>query len=258
MRVITWNVNSFAVRAGQIEKLLTEKSPDLLLLQETKKERIDPHYFKSLGYLLYHAGGKGRNGVAIITREPITDLRIGFQGFDEEDPQAKERIIGGRWRDIYVFSIYVPNGSPVDSDYFYYKIQFILKLREYLENLFTPQDKLILGGDFNVAPEQIDVYDPVLLEGQVCFHERERKALKHLLSWGLFDALRVLYPEKGGLYTWWDYQFSAFKRNLGMRLDHIFITEPLKERLRAVEIDLKTRALPKPSDHAPLIADFRD
>lgn len=246
------------MRAPQIEKLLKEKSPDLLLIQETKKERIDPNYFRPLGYLIYHAGGRGRNGVAIISKKPLEDIKIGFQGFDEEDPQAKERIIWGRWSGIFVFSIYVPNGSPVESDYFYYKIQFLLKLREYLERFFHPSDKLILGGDFNVAPEPIDVYDPVLLEGQVCFHERERRALKHLLSWGLFDVLRVLHPGKKGLFTWWDYQFSAFKRNLGMRLDHIFVTEPLKERLLSVEIDLKTRALPKPSDHAPLIADFLD
>lgn len=258
MRVITWNVNSFNVRVLQIERLLNEKRPDLLLLQETKKERIDPNYFKTLGYTIYHAGGKGRNGVAIITKDILEDVKIGFQGFDEEDPQAKERIIGGKWRDIYVFSIYVPNGSPVDSDYFYYKIQFLFKLRDYIDRLFRPTDKLILGGDFNVAPEPIDVYDPVLLDGQVCFHERERKALRNLLNWGLFDALRVIYPERRGLYTWWDYQLSAFKRNLGMRLDHIFVTEPLREKLRSVEIDLKTRALPRPSDHAPLIADFLD
>lgn len=258
MRVITWNVNSFNVRASQVERLLLEKSPDLLLLQETKKERIDPNLFKSQGYVIYHAGGKGRNGVAIITKEPLTEVRVGFQGFDEEDPQARERIIGGRWRDIFVFSIYVPNGSPVDSDYFYYKIQFIFKLREYLERYFDPQDKVLLGGDFNVAPDPIDVYAPVLLDGQVCFHERERKALKYLLDWGLYDALRVIHPNSKGLYTWWDYQFSALKRNLGMRLDHIFITEPLRKIIKSVEIDLKTRALPKPSDHAPLIVDFWD
>lgn len=258
MRVITWNVNSFNIRKGQIEGLLKEKRPDFLLLQETKTEKISSNIFQSMGYEIYHAGGKGRNGVAIVSKEPLEEIWVGFQGLDEEDPQAKERIIGGKRGDLFIFSIYVPNGSPVDSDYFYYKIQFLYKLREFLERFFSPLDCLLLGGDFNVAPRPEDVFDPLLLEGQVCFHERERKALKHLLDWGLFDALRVLYPEKRGLFTWWDYQFSAFKRNLGMRLDHIFVTAPLKEKLIEVTIDLKTRALPKPSDHAPVIADFED
>lgn len=258
MRVITWNVNSYNIRKLQIENLLVEKNPDFLLLQETKVERISPEAFIKLGFYTYHAGGRGRNGVAILSKHALDDVKIGFQGLDEEDPQARERIIGGRWKDLWIFSIYVPNGSPVNSDYFFYKIQFIYKLREFLERHFTSQDRIILGGDFNVAPEPEDVFDPQLLEGQVCFHERERKALKSLLQWGLFDILRIKHPKKRGIFTWWDYQFSAFKRNLGMRLDHIFVTYPLSKILLEVKVDLKTRALPKPSDHAPLIADFED
>lgn len=258
MKVITWNVNSFNIRKEQVEKLLSEKKPDFLLLQETKTEKIPENLYKNLGYRIYHAGGKGRNGVAIITNREAERLFIGFEGLPEDDPQARERILGGKFGELYLFSIYVPNGSPVGSDYFFYKIQFIYRLRELLEKLFSPKDFLLLCGDFNVAPEREDVYDPVLLEGQICFHERERKAFKNLLEWGLYDTLRVKYPDKRGIFTWWDYQFSAFKKNLGMRLDHILITEPLVKKLKDIYVDLKTRALPKPSDHAPLIADFSD
>lgn len=258
MRVITWNVNSFNIRKAYVERLFLEKKPDFLLLQETKTENVPENLFKNLGYRIYHSGGKGRNGVAIITCQEAVEIFTGFEGLYDEDPQARERIIAGKFGSLYLFSIYVPNGSPVGSDYFYYKIQFIYRLREMLEKFFTPKDEILLGGDFNVAPEPEDVYDPVLLDGQICFHERERKAFKYLLEWGLFDATRVKYPNKKGIFTWWDYQFSAFKKNLGMRLDHILITEPLKERLKEVEVDLKTRSLPKSSDHAPLIVDFLD
>jgi len=258
MKVITWNVNSYNIRKSQILTLISEKSPDFLLLQETKTDKLEESPYRNLGYKVYHAGGKGRNGVAIISKREAEKLFIGFEAIGEEDPQAKERILGGKFGELYIFSIYVPNGSPVGSDYFFYKIQFIYKLREMLEKLFTPEDLIVLGGDFNVAPEPEDVYDPILLEGQICFNERERKAFKYLLEWGLYDALRVKYPNKKGIFTWWDYQFSAFKKNLGMRLDHLLITKPLSERLREIEVDLKTRGLPKPSDHAPVIADFLD
>ncbi|MFN3567780.1 MAG: exodeoxyribonuclease III [Caldimicrobium sp.] len=257
MKVITWNVNSFQQRKAHIEILLKEEKPDFVLLQETKTEKIPENIFESHGYKLYHAGGKGRNGVALLTLQKPEKIFLGFEGF-LEDPQAKERIIGAKIDSLYLFSIYVPNGSPVGSDYFYYKINFYYLIREYLEKFFTPEDKIILGGDFNVAPDPIDVFDPLLLEGHICFHERERKAFKNLLEWGLWDALRVKYPHKKGIYTWWDYQFSAFKKNLGMRLDHFLITESLKSRLKDIYVNLKIRSLPKTSDHAPLIAEFEN
>ncbi len=257
MRVITWNVNSFEMRKSYIEALLKELKPDFFLLQETKKEKLPSNIFEKVGYILYHAGGKGRNGVAILTSHKAEKIFLGFEGvFD--DPQAKERIIGAKFGPVNIFSIYIPNGSPVGSEYFYYKINFFYRLREFLEKCFTPEEKVLLGGDFNVAHQEIDVYDPVLLEGQICFNERERKAFQNLLEWGLWDSLRVKYPDKRGVYTWWDYQFSAFKKNLGMRLDYILITEPLKAKLKDIFVNLKIRALPKTSDHAPLIADFED
>lgn len=245
------------MRREQLESLLQASKPEFLLLQETKAQNIPEDLYRHLGYRIYHSGGKGRNGVAIITPYKPEKIFIGFEGLDK-DEQAKERIIGGKFKDYYIFSIYIPNGSPVGSDYFYYKINFFYKLREYLEKFFDPKDKIILAGDFNVAPEPIDVYDPLLLEGQICFHKNERNAFRYLLDWGLFDALRIKYPHKEGIFTWWDYQFSAFKKNLGMRLDHILITTPLKEKLKDIYVDLKMRGLPKPSDHAPLCAYFEE
>ncbi|BAU22668.1 exodeoxyribonuclease III [Caldimicrobium thiodismutans] len=258
MRLVTWNVNSFNVRRAQVEAFLREKSPDFLLLQETKTEKIPEDIFSREGYIFYHAGGKGRNGVGILSKRKASRFWRGFEALADDDPQARERLLGGQFGELFIFTIYVPNGSPVDSDYFYYKIQFLYRLREFLEKHFTPLDKIILAGDFNVSPEPEDVYDPQLLDGQICFHPRERKAFKYLLEWGLWDSLRLKYPDKGGIFTWWDYQFSAFKKNLGMRLDHILITTPLKDYLKDVWVDFKTRGLPKPSDHAPLIADFED
>jgi len=145
----------------------------------------------------------------------------------------------------------------VRSDYFLYKLEFFYRLRELLERRFDPEkDLLALCGDFKVATEPLDVYDPELLEGQICFHERERAAFRVLLEWGLLDALRLKHPTEAGLYTWWDYQFGAFKANRGMRLDHILITRPLAERLRDSWVDRKPRGWKRPSDHAPVLATF--
>jgi len=255
LKVVSWNVNSINVRKDQALRFLEEKQPDFLLLQETKVEHFPKEPFQRLGYKVYHAGGKGRNGVAILSKEEADEAVIGF-GDLFQDVQAKERLIGCRFKDLYVFSVYVPNGAPVESDYYYYKLEFFYHLREYLEKNLFPQDKIILGGDFNVAIEPQDVYDPLLFEGQICFTERERKAMSYLLDWGLIDTFRLLYPDKKGLFTWWDYQFSAFKKNLGMRLDYILATKPLAQHLKECEVDLKTRGLLKPSDHAPILAMF--
>jgi len=255
LRVASWNVNSINVRKDQVLKFLEEKRPDFLLLQETKVERFPKESFQRLGYEVYHAGGKGRNGVAILSTEKAEDISVGFEALLSNE-QTKERLIGCRFRDLYIFSVYVPNGAPVGSDYYYYKLEFLYRLREYLEKNFSPGDRIVIGGDFNVALEPEDVYDPLLFEGQICFTERERKAMSSLLDWGLVDAFRLLYPGKKRLFTWWDYQFSAFKKNLGMRLDYILTTKPLAKHIKECEVDLKTRGLPRPSDHAPIIAVF--
>ncbi|NPB10038.1 MAG: exodeoxyribonuclease III [Thermodesulfobacteria bacterium] len=253
----TWNVNSVRTRLEHLKRWLKLRAPDTVCLQETKATDEEFPYgeIEALGYHAVHAGGKGRNGVAIVSKEEPQNVTIGFPGMD--DPEAHERLIAATIRGVRVHSVYIPNGGSVGSDYFLYKLEFIYRLREYLEAHFDPaRDLVALCGDFNVAPEEIDVYDPELLAGQLCFHERERTALKLLADWGLFDTYRLKHPDERGAFTWWDYQFGAFKANRGMRLDHIWVTKPLAERLEDVFIDREPRGWKRPSDHTPVVAVF--
>lgn len=267
MLVGTWNVNSIKIRKEHVEKFLSEKNLDILAIQETKvrTEEFPSLTFKKLGYEVYHQGGKGRNGVALLSKIKAEEIIVGFKGLKEEAdffPDAKERIIGIKisietLRELWIFSIYIPNGSPVNSDYYFYKLQFLWKFRELLEINFPKDIPLIIMGDFNVAPEEIDVYDPEILKENICFTEREKKAFKALLGFGLIDALRLKYPDKQGIFTWWDYQFFAFNKNQGMRLDHILITKPLIDKLQDIWVEKTPRSWKKPSDHAPVLAQFK-
>lgn len=259
----TWNVNSIKIRKEQVIQLLREKDITILALQETKvrTEEFPFALFKTLGYHVYHSGGRGKNGVAILSKiEAVSSLRD-FEELEKDGLQdVKERLIGVEisYKDqkIWIFSVYIPNGGTPESDYYYYKLKFLWKLREYLESKFLSKDNLIIMGDFNVAPLEIDVYDKDLLSGSICFTEKERKAFTELLSIGLYDTLRIKYPNKKGIFTWWDYQFSAFKKNFGMRLDHILVSSALREKIEEVWVEKSYRGRPKPSDHAPLLAKF--
>lgn len=265
MIVGTWNVNSINARKEQVIKLLKEKEIDILALQETKVKTEDfPfHSFKNLGYLVYHSGGKGRNGVALLSRTEAKSVKIGLDeiGDLETLQDGRERLIGIEilYKDlkIWIFSVYVPIGGIPESDYYYYKLKFIWNLKEYLENNFSSEDNLIIMGDFNVAPLEIDVYDKDLLAGAICFTEKERKAFFELLKIGLYDVFRIKYPDKKEIFTWWDYQFSSFKKNFGMRLDHILVSSKLVEKVEDVWVEKSYRALPKPSDHAPFLAKLK-
>ncbi len=253
----TWNVNSIRTRLEHLKRWLKLRAVDIVCLQETKTTDAEFPYaeIEALGYYVAHAGGKGRNGVAILSKEKPQEISVGFP--EGDDPEARERLIAATICGIRVHSVYIPNGGSVGSDYFLYKLEFIYRLREYFENHFNPhQDLVALCGDFNVAPEAIDVYDPELLAGQLCFHERERTAIKLLAEWGFLDAYRLKHPEERGAFTWWDYQFGAFKANRGMRLDHIWITRPLAEKLEEVYIDREPRGWKRPSDHTPVVAVF--
>jgi len=253
----TWNVNSVRTRLEHLKRWLKLRAPEVVCLQETKAtDREFPFAeLKELGYFAAHAGGKGRNGVAILAREEPKEVVIGLP--DWEDEGAKERLIAATIKGVRVHSVYIPNGGSVGSDYFLYKLEFIYRLREYFEAHFDPEKDLVaLCGDFNVAPEEIDVYDPELLAGQICFHERERTAIKLLQEWGFVDTYRALHPQERGAYTWWDYQFGAFKANRGLRLDHIWVSQALAQKLKDAVIDREPRGWKRPSDHAPVIAYF--
>lgn len=208
--------------------------------------------FSGTGYEVIFTGQKAYNGMAIISSLPWTDVSFDFS---ENPDTLQKRYIAATVGGIRLINIYVPNGSAVGSPQFDYKLNFITKLRAHLEGNHTPKTPLVLVGDFNVAPEARDVYDPVALDGEILFHPQERAALAHLREWGLVDLCR-LHHEEGGQYSWWDYRMNAFRRNMGLRIDHIWATSLIANRCTACDIDKTPRTQEKPSDHAPVVATF--
>jgi exodeoxyribonuclease-3 len=190
--------------------------------------------------------------VAILSRLPLKDVTMALPDAPGED---EKRFIAATIQGIRVINVYVPNGQEVGSPKFAYKLAWLSCLQTFLDQTHTPQDALILCGDFNIAPEARDIYDPVALDGEVLFHPDERAAFARFLSWGLGDTLR-LHHEEAGLYSWWDYRGGAFRRNLGIRIDHILATPLLAQQCTGVVLARDLRRLPKPSDHIPVIATF--
>jgi len=254
VKIASWNVNSIKARLPQALDWINTVSPDVLCMQEIKVVDADfPRQdFERLGYQVAVSGQKGYNGVAIASRVPLADIGTAFVE-DEEEPQR--RLIEARCGDTRLINVYVPNGQAVGSPKFAYKLQWLARLRKYLATRYSPQEPLILCGDFNVAPEERDVYDARAFDGQVLFHPEERAALQKMSQWGLLDSFR-LHTQEGGHYSWWDYRLLAFRRNLGLRIDHIWLTRPLVARCAASWIDPSPRKLQKPSDHAPVGIDL--
>jgi len=253
MLVATWNVNSIRSRLPRLLEWLGRRQPDVACLQETKvvDEGFPLDEISKAGYRCLVRGEKTYNGVAILHREPASDPVRSLPG-DEEGPcRFLSASVGG----VRIVNIYAPNGQEVGSPKYEYKLGWYARLRSYLETRADPGQPLLLCGDFNVAPADIDVWDPKEWEGQILFSEPEKEAFRALLSWGLTDSLRALRPE-GGLYTWWDYRAGAFHRGWGLRIDHILVTAPLMARCASVEIDRNERKGEKPSDHAPVVADL--
>jgi exodeoxyribonuclease-3 len=252
MEIATWNVNSIRIRLPRLLAWLERRRPDIVCLQETKV--IDEDFprleIESLGYRCLINGQRTYNGVAILTRFEPSDLVFSLPG---DEPDIDRRILVATIEGIRVASVYAPNGGSVGSDKYAYKLAWYRRLREFLDASFNPQSDVVLCGDFNVAPEDRDVWDPVMWKGRVLFSEPEKEALRSLMAWGLKDALRLHHSE-GGLYTWWDYRAGALHRGWGLRIDHILITESLGKRCVNVEIERDERKGPKPSDHAPVVA----
>ncbi len=255
--VCTYNVNSIRARKDLTLEWLRRNPVDLLCLQELKVEESSFPFkdFESVGYKCYVNCQKTYNGVAICSREPLREIKkgMGDSFFDEQ-----KRIIRGVWEDIKIINVYMPHGDVRGTDKFSYKLKFYERFLKMLEEEYSPDEKIILLGDFNVALEDRDVYDPELLKDTIGTMREEREMLRKVIDWGFTDAFRLLYPEKVE-YTWWDYIGGKIWKNQGMRIDYIFITRPLKEYLEDVYVDLwpRRRRSPKPSDHAPLIAKFK-
>ncbi len=254
MKIATWNVNSIRARQERLLGWLASAQPDVLCLQELKcvDEGFPAEEVRAAGYHFACFGQKTYNGVAILARSELSDVTRGLEdGVD--DPQA--RVIGATVNGVRIFSVYAPNGQALDSPAYQYKLEFYARLRRYLDGHHTKDDKVVLCGDWNIAPEPIDVHDPVAWEGQTLFSTPERDALKTLCEFGLVDTWRKKNPDEQK-FSWWDYRMLGFPKNKGLRIDHVFATWPLAERIRASEIDREARKGKQPSDHAPVWTDF--
>ncbi len=252
-KIATWNVNSLRVRLPHVLEWLAAHKPDVLALQETKL--IDTDFpidvIKQAGYEVCYSGQKTYNGMAVLSRNLCKDLITDIPGFD--DPQR--RVLGATVGGIRVINLYVPNGESVSSEKYTYKLNWLHHLRLFLMEELQKYPNMIILGDFNIAPASQDVHDPLAWEGKVLFSEQEREALRELIAVGFVDSFR-LHDQSEKSYTWWDYRMNAFKRNMGLRIDHIFASQGLSEKCERCYIDKIPRALERPSDHAPVIAEF--
>jgi exodeoxyribonuclease-3 len=249
--IASWNINSIRARRDLVDGWLREHQPDVLCLQETKvvDDEFPGEVFQRQGYELAVAGQRSYNGVAIAARAPLRDVKVGLH---DGAPDDDRRLIAATVAGIRFFSVYVPNGKSVQAPEFETKLSFLERLQVTLARELETNENAVLCGDFNVALEERDVYDPERYQGQLHFHPAERARLQRLLELGLVDAFRLHEP-RSEQYSWWDYRGASLRRNEGLRIDYVFVTQPLARRCRTARIDAAARNAPKPSDHAPVI-----
>ena len=253
MRLATWNVNSLKVRLPHVLDWLEKNPVEVLCLQETKQQDADFPQAELLaaGYHAAFSGQKTYNGVAILSRVPLEEVQAGIPNFDDE----QKRVIAATINGIRVVCVYIPNGQAVDSDKYYYKLGWLSALREWLREELQRYPKLVLLGDYNIAPEDRDVHDPVVWQGNILVSEAERIQYQNLVKLGLHDSFR-LFEQADKAYTWWDYRMMAFRRNHGVRIDHILISEPLVPLCKSCVIDREPRKRDRPSDHTPVVVEL--
>ncbi|HVF89708.1 MAG TPA: exodeoxyribonuclease III [Blastocatellia bacterium] len=256
MKIATWNVNSVTARLPLVLKWLESASPDALCLQETKcpDDRFPREAFAELGYNSEVYGQPTYNGVAILSRAKAKDAQRGLPG-DEGGAQA--RLLAATVEGVRIVNVYIPNGQAVGTDKYEFKLDWMRRLRAFLDESYDTKERVFLCGDFNVAPEERDVHDPKLWRGKILFSEPEREALGNLKEWGFTDAFRI-HHEEGGLFSWWDYRAVSFRRNAGLRIDHVWVSRPLAKQSSDAWIAKETRGWERPSDHAPVVAEFSD
>lgn len=252
IKLVTWNVNSIRARLPLVLEFLNARQPDILCMQETKveDELFPKGEFERLGYNVAVFGEKRFNGVATLSKLPFDYVKPHI--FSERSNQKRTLIteING----ITIINLYFPNGQAPHTEAFEYKLDFIYRLKAFLKENYSVDDNLVILGDFNVAMEEIDVYDKEAMEGKIGFHPEERKALKNLYSWGFVDLFRKFNKEKA--FSWWDYRAGAFWKDLGLRIDYIWATPKLAEKCVECFIDKSFRKKKRPSDHAPVVAVF--
>jgi exodeoxyribonuclease III len=261
MKIATWNVNSVRTRLDQVSQWLQTNPVEVLCLQETKvvDDLFPRSTFTDLGYEVYTYGQKSYNGVALLSRSPLTEVSMGFGALL---PAAivgalddQKRVITGVINGVRVVNLYVPNGSEIGSEKYAYKLAWLKLLKAYLQALLQQAPSLLVCGDFNIALEDIDIHDPQGRESHIMASDSERQTLQEILAIGLADAFRKFTPE-GGHFSWWDYRTGAFRRNAGWRIDHHYLSPDLYERAIGCTIDLTPRKLTQPSDHTPVIVEF--
>lgn len=260
MLIASWNVNSIRARLELLTQWLSTYHPDIVCLQETKTEDANFPYkaIKSMGYHSYHWGQKTYNGVAILSKQPPESVTHGFEDHWPEEPQSRLirahfilKTDSNRAISFTIANVYAPNGQAIDSDKFNYKLAFYRRLTEALTH-DAAQTAFLMCGDFNIAPSDLDVYNPAAFHEQLLCSSEERNALKTLLeTHSLTDVCRMLSPQER-IYTWWDYRMNAFKRNLGLRIDHIFANQQAKAWCQNFQVHTAIRAMEKSSDHAPI------
>jgi exodeoxyribonuclease-3 len=257
MKLATWNVNSLTVRIGQVEDWIKKAQPDILLLQETKQENIKfPHdAINALGYKSIHNGQKTYNGVAIISKYELLDVQHNIPNFQDEQKRLIAATINTEYGKIRIVCVYVPNGQSVGSDKYHYKLDWLKHFTSWLKNEMLSFPDIIIAGDFNIAPQDIDCHDPEAWKDNVLVSTKEREAFQSILSLGLLDSFRAINPEETQ-YSWWDYRMAGFRRNHGMRIDHILTNKKIIDKTTLTSIDKEPRKSERPSDHTPVIIEF--
>lgn len=252
MKIATWNVNSLKVRLPHVLDWLAESQADVLCLQETKTEdkNFPADALAEAGYRVVYSGQKTYNGVAILSKSEPQDVVAGIPGFADEQKRVLAATVDG----VRIICVYIPNGQSVDSDKYRYKLSWLDALQAWLKDELKRYPKLALLGDYNIAPEDRDCYDPQAWQGNVLVSEPERAAFRALEQLGLRDSFR-LFEQEEKAYSWWDYRMMAFRRNMGLRIDHILVSEALS--CSACSIDKAPRKLERPSDHTPVVAEVQ-
>jgi len=256
VRIATWNVNSLNARLARVEEWLEYAQPDVMCMQETKvaDAAFPAMALSTLGYESVPHGDGRWNGVAIVSRVGVEDVR---QGFGNEADAQGCRLVAATCGGIRVHSVYVPNGRSVGSEHYAAKLEWLAALQQYLRSECAPSDPLVVAGDFNVAPDDRDVWDPAAVNGATHVTEPERAAVRALEQWGLVDGFRLHY-DQDGLYSWWDYRAGNFHKHMGMRIDLLLLSRPLADRCRYALVDRNARKGQQPSDHAPVFVDLDD
>ena len=255
MKIASWNVNSLNVRLPHLEQWLSSFAPDVVGLQETKLEdaRFPDTVLAGLGYRSVFVGQKTYNGVAIVSREPATDVQIGIPGFDDE----QKRVIAATVGDVRIVNLYVVNGQDVGTEKYAYKLRWLDAVHDWVADELRRYPRMVVLGDFNIAPDERDVYDAkVWNDTHILTSTAERDQLKRLYALGLHDAFR-LHTDEAGIYSWWDYRLGGLRRNLGLRIDLTLVSDALRQQVVAAGIDREPRTWDRPSDHTPAWVELR-